>query len=133
MSASDLLCDASESTCLHYLHVNYLFMKNLYIYEMVQVRRGRDTDQEVLGVPHLDDKTLFARDGDYAMLLVQAVDFYLNSPSRSSIFLPQTFYISGRQLLRLFHQLCNRVNNSRVSKQEEPFLFRAFWALRWSI
>lgn len=69
MSASDVLCGVSNSTCLHYVRMAKLFIKILYFCELVRARREWKFEKAVLGVTHLVNSTLYTKEVGDGILL----------------------------------------------------------------
>lgn len=124
ISASDLRCGASDSICMHYASIAKILIKNPNICNLGPAQCDSDSDEAVLGVTHLDDRTRNVTDGVDLLLLVQTAKYTLNNSNLSSAFFAQPVYLSERRLLRLLHQLCNPVHETRLSNSEEPLSFR---------
>lgn len=133
MSTSDLLCGTNDSACLHYAYVAKLFIKKPNVYELARAQSDRKSDQEVLDVIHLDDRTLYVTDGDGAVLFVLAAYVYLKNHSPSSTLFPQPLSFL-QALTPLYSPSAVRPCQKHLLQQSRKNCHSEFfWRLIWEI
>lgn len=74
-----------------------------------------------VGIAHRDDSSLFARNEQDALILVEVADLYLNNNKKPSHFHAYPFVATGRGLLKKLKPVHHFLG------QECVFIFDAFW------